>query len=43
MVCANKSSSAPAPEDNEDLVDYISSLERMNLDINVVHMSMDLL
>lgn len=32
-------SSDPNVEDDEELVDYTSSLERMNLDINVVHMS----
>jgi hypothetical protein len=41
MVCDDKSASDPAPEDNEELVDYSSSPERMNLDINVIHMSMD--
>jgi hypothetical protein len=41
MVCDNKSASDPAPEDDEELVDYRSSPERMNLDINVIHMSMD--
>jgi hypothetical protein len=41
MVCDNKSTSDPAPEDDEELVDYSSSPERMNLDINVIHMSMD--
>jgi hypothetical protein len=41
MVCDDKSASDPAPEDDEDLVDYSSSPERMNLDINVIHMSMD--
>jgi hypothetical protein len=41
MVCDDKSTSEPAPEDDEELVDYNSSPERMNLDINVIHMSMD--
>jgi hypothetical protein len=41
MVCDDKSASDPAPEDDEELVDYSSSPERMNLDINVIHMSMD--
>jgi hypothetical protein len=41
MVCDDESASDPAPEDDEELVDYSSSPERMNLDINVIHMSMD--
>jgi hypothetical protein len=41
MICDDKSTSDPAPEDDEELVDYSSSLEHMNLDINVIHMSMD--
>jgi hypothetical protein len=41
VVCDDKSASDPAPEDDEELVDYSSSPERMNLDINVIHMSMD--
>jgi hypothetical protein len=41
IVCDNKSSSDPASEDDEELVDYSSSPERMNLDINVIHMPMD--
>jgi hypothetical protein len=41
MVCDDKTASDPAPEDDEELVDYSSSPERMNLDINVIHMSMD--
>jgi hypothetical protein len=41
MVCDDKSASDPAPEDDEELVDYSSSPKRMNLDINVIHMSMD--
>jgi hypothetical protein len=41
MVCDDKSTLEPTPEDDEELVDYNSSPERMNLDINVIHMSMD--
>jgi hypothetical protein len=41
MVCNDKSTSDATPEDDEELVDYSSSPERMNLDINVIHMSMD--
>jgi hypothetical protein len=41
MVCDDKSASDPAPEDDKELVDYSSSPKRMNLDINVIHMSMD--
>jgi hypothetical protein len=41
MVCDDKTTSDSAPEDDEELVDYSSSPERMNLDINVIHMSMD--
>jgi hypothetical protein len=41
MVCDDKSASDPTPEKDEELVDYSSSLEHMNLDINVIHMSMD--
>jgi hypothetical protein len=41
MVCDDKSASDLAPEDDEELVDYSSSPERMNLDINVIHMSMN--
>jgi hypothetical protein len=40
-VCDDKSTSTPALEDDEELVDYRSSLEHMNFDINVVHMSMN--
>jgi hypothetical protein len=40
MVCDNKSASDPAPEDDEELVDYSSSQERINLDNNVIHISM---
>jgi hypothetical protein len=41
MVCDDKTTSDPAPEDDEELVDYSSLPERMNLDINMIHMSMD--
>jgi hypothetical protein len=41
MVCDDKTTSGHAPEDDEELVDYNSSPEHMNLDINVTHMSMD--
>jgi hypothetical protein len=41
IVCDDKSTSDPASEDDEELVDYSSSPERMNLDINVIHMPMD--
>jgi hypothetical protein len=41
MVCDDKSASDPTPEDDEELVDYSSWPERMNLDINVIHMFMD--
>jgi hypothetical protein len=34
MVCDDTSD--PAPEDDEELIDYSSSPERMNLDINVI-------
>ncbi|KAF8721666.1 hypothetical protein HU200_022838 [Digitaria exilis] len=36
-----KSTSVPTAEDDEQLVDYSSSPERMNLDVNVLHMSMN--
>nr|CAB3503581.1 unnamed protein product [Digitaria exilis] len=36
-----KSTSVPTAEDDEELVDYSSSPERMNLDVNVFHMSMN--
>jgi hypothetical protein len=39
MVCDDMSASDPALEDDEELVDYSSSPEHMNLDINVIHMS----
>jgi hypothetical protein len=38
MVCDGKLSLVPTTEDYKELVDYISSPERMNLDINVVHL-----
>jgi hypothetical protein len=41
MACDDKLSLVPAPEDDEQLVDYSSSPERMNLDINVVHLFVD--
>jgi hypothetical protein len=41
MICDDKSALDPTPEDDEELVDYNSSPEHMNLDINVIHMSMD--
>jgi hypothetical protein len=41
IVCDDKTTSGPAPEDDEELVDYSSSTEHMNLDINMTHMSMD--
>jgi hypothetical protein len=41
MACDGKVSSVPTPEDDEELVDYSSSPERMNLEINVVHLFVD--
>jgi hypothetical protein len=41
MTCDDKLSSVPTLEDDEELVDYNSSLERMNLDINVFHLFVD--
>jgi hypothetical protein len=41
MVCDDKVSPAHTPEDDEHLVDYSSSPERMNLEINVVHLFVD--
>jgi hypothetical protein len=41
MVCDDKGSSVHTPEDDEQLVDYSSSPERMNLEINVVHLFVD--
>jgi hypothetical protein len=40
-ACDDKLSSVPTPEDDEELVDYSSSLDLMNLDINVVHLFVD--
>jgi hypothetical protein len=40
-VCVDKVSSVHTPEDDEQLVDYSSSPERMNLEINVVHLFVD--
>jgi hypothetical protein len=41
MVCDDKVSSFHTPEDDEQLVDYSSSPERMNLEIVVVHLFVD--
>jgi hypothetical protein len=41
MACGKELSSVPAPEDNEQLVDYSSSPEHVNLDTNVVHLFVD--
>jgi hypothetical protein len=41
MVCDDKVSSVHTPKDDEQLVDYSSSPERMNLEINVVHFFVD--
>jgi hypothetical protein len=41
MVCDDKVSSVHTPEDDEQLVDYSSSPERMNLEVNVVHLFVD--
>jgi hypothetical protein len=41
MVCDDKVSSIHTPEDDKQLVDYSSSPERMNHEINVVHLSVD--
>jgi hypothetical protein len=41
MTCNDNLSSVPAPGDDEQLVDYSSSQERMNLDTNVVHLFVD--
>jgi hypothetical protein len=41
MACDDKVSFVPIPEDDEELVDYSSSQERMNLEINVVHLFVD--
>jgi hypothetical protein len=41
MACDDKGSFVPTPEDDEELVDYSSSPERMNLEIIVVHLFVD--
>jgi hypothetical protein len=41
MVCDDKSTSEPAPKEDEELVYYSSSPEHVNLDIYVIRMSMD--
>jgi hypothetical protein len=41
MVCDDKVSSVHTLEDDEQLVDYSSFPERMNLEINVVHLFVD--
>jgi hypothetical protein len=41
MACDDKGSFVPTSEDDEELVDYSSSPERMNLEINVVHLFVD--
>jgi hypothetical protein len=41
MVCDDNILSVHTPEDDEELVDYSSSPERMNLEINVVHLFVD--
>jgi hypothetical protein len=41
MVCDDKVSSVYTPEDDVQLVAYSSSLERMDLEINVVHLFVD--
>jgi hypothetical protein len=41
MVCDDKVSSVHAPEDDEQLVDYSSSLEETNLEINMIHFFVD--
>jgi hypothetical protein len=41
MVCDDKVSSVHTSEHDEQLVDYSSSPERMNLEINVVHLFVD--
>jgi hypothetical protein len=41
MACDDKISSVPTLEGNEELVDYSSSPERMNLEINVVPLFVD--
>jgi hypothetical protein len=41
MVCDDKVSSVHTSEDDEQLVDYSSSPERMNLEINMIHLCVD--
>jgi hypothetical protein len=41
MACDDKVSSVPTLENDEELVDYSSSPERMNLEVNVVHLFVD--
>jgi hypothetical protein len=41
MACDDKGLSVPTLEDDKELVDYSSSPERMNLEINVVHLFVD--
>jgi hypothetical protein len=41
MVCDDNVSFVHTPEDDEQLVDYSSSPERMNFEINVVHLFVD--
>jgi hypothetical protein len=41
MVCDDKVSSIHTPEDDKQLVDYSSSPERMNLEINMIHLFVD--
>jgi hypothetical protein len=41
MVCDDKVSFVHTPEDNEQLVDYSSSPEWMNLEINMIHLFID--
>jgi hypothetical protein len=38
MVCDDKVLSVHTPENDEQLVDYSSSPERMNLEINMIHL-----
>jgi hypothetical protein len=38
MVGNDKVSSVHTPEDNEQLVDYSSSPERMNIEINMIYL-----
>jgi hypothetical protein len=41
MACDDGLTSVPTAEDDEQLVDYASSPEHLNMDINVIHMAMD--